>query len=76
MKVIFGSTDGQWKTQVECGSCKAVLEVNKEGLYVANMAMAYAGESWEPVMRDSYSYGQTCTPWHQVPDVYRGKKKS
>jgi hypothetical protein len=51
MKVIKGSTDEQWKVQVTCESCEAVLEVEKKDLYVANTAVAYAGETWDPRIR-------------------------
>jgi len=51
MKVIKGSTDGQWKARVKCKSCGAVLEVEKSDLYVANTAVHYGGETWEPRLR-------------------------
>ena len=49
MKVVKGPE--VWKTEVECRSCKATLEIGKEDLRVVNTAMSYAGETWDPVIR-------------------------
>ena len=48
MKVITGSKE--WKTVVSCPEehCAAVLEIEKDDLYVGNTAAFYAGETWEP----------------------------
>ena len=49
MKVLNGSSE--WKIKVICNSCGAILEVEKSDLFVANTAMAYAGETWDPTLR-------------------------
>jgi len=62
MKVISGSTDGQWSVEVKCKACGAVLEVEKSDLYVANTAVAYGGETWEPRMRADCCVCETPIP--------------
>lgn len=49
MKVIAkGDGKKKWTKRFVCEECKAVLEVEEKDLHVANTAVAYAGESWEP----------------------------
>lgn len=49
MKVLkAGTKSGKWAARVICRECEAVLEIEKEDLYVINTAVAYAGETWEP----------------------------
>jgi|GEM_PF-3104663 len=50
MKVIkAGKTKKNWR--FVCSGCGAVLEVEKDDLYVVNTAVAYAGETWDPALR-------------------------
>lgn len=49
MKVVNkGKGKQKWSKRVVCPECNAVLDIEKEDLYVINTAVAYAGETWEP----------------------------
>lgn len=49
VKVIQPAERDKWR--VTCHFCKAVLEFEKEDIYIANTAVHYAGETWEPEAR-------------------------
>ena len=39
-----------WKKNFVCRECGAVIEPSEEDLKVYNSAVAYAGETWDPVV--------------------------
>lgn len=48
MKVIDAGKNQSWSQRFICKKCGAVLEVEESDLQFTNMAIAYAGETWDP----------------------------
>jgi hypothetical protein len=52
MKVLdAGNGKKKWTKLIVCPHCKATLEIEETDLHVANEAVGWGGENWEPHLR-------------------------
>lgn len=62
----------KWSFIKTCPECKTKLRVYKKDLYVANHAVGYAGETWEPELAiECAECKSTMTVTNKVPSGIR-----